>query len=186
MNNAPSRYVIDTSAIIAMYREWYPRRVFPSLWGDIEILARSNKIFTVSKVVDELNPEHDEPFQDADQAVNNRILFNWILERLPTVEDVHPRLQIAIEVRGSEISASHRDWADDRESADPYVIAAAELLECSVISTETPKHSISNLQKHRSNTGQYPRKTSIPSMGELRGVQHTNLVGLFDFEKWRY
>ena len=84
MNNAPSRYVIDTSAIIAMYREWYPRRVLTSLWGDIETLARTNQLITVSKVVDELNPEHDEPFQDADQAVNNRILFNWISERLPT------------------------------------------------------------------------------------------------------
>ena len=186
MKNDLPRYVIDTSAIIALHREWYPRGIFPSLWGDIEVLAQNDQLITVARVVDELNPEHDEPVQDDQQAVNNRILFSWISQQLPTVEGIHPHLQVEIEVRGSEISASHRDWADDRESADPYVIAAAELLESFVISTETPKHSALNLLKHRSSTGQYPSKTSIPSMCELIGVRHTNLVGMFVSENWRY
>ena len=141
---------------------------------------------TVNKVVDELEPDHDAHDGDLGPAIDNLALFRWVSEMLPTAENLEPQLGDPFEIRGSQISATHRDWASDQESADPHVIAAAELLGCSVVSTETPKHNVITLQNHRSNTGQYPRKTSIPSMCQILGVRHTNLVGLFGLESWLY
>ena len=48
------RYVIDTSAVIDLYRRRYPRQIFGSLWSDIDELVRSQLLVTVDKVARKL------------------------------------------------------------------------------------------------------------------------------------
>ena len=53
-------YVIDTNALIDLWRRRYPRDVFPTLWQKIEGLIKSGELVAPQEVLNELQRQHDE------------------------------------------------------------------------------------------------------------------------------
>jgi len=53
-------YVIDTNALIDLWRRRYPRDVFPTLWQKIEELIKSGELVAPQEVLSELQRQHDE------------------------------------------------------------------------------------------------------------------------------
>ncbi len=179
-------YIIDTSAVIALYRERYPRRIFESLWNDIDSLVETGKLLTVNKVVAELESSREGSDLASDVARENLEMFVWASKALSKIEDLDEGLADEVEVRGIELSTIHRDWIEKPDVADPFVIAAAEILEGTVVSDERGRHSLQSLESHKQIDGVYPRETKIPSVCELIGVNHLNLVEMFEAEGWNH
>jgi len=44
-------YVIDTNALIDLWRRRYPRDVFPTLWQNLEALIRSGELVAPQEVL---------------------------------------------------------------------------------------------------------------------------------------
>ncbi|OHB74310.1 MAG: hypothetical protein A2Z25_23310 [Planctomycetes bacterium RBG_16_55_9] len=53
-------YVIDTNALIDLWRRRYPRDVFPTLWRKIEGLIKSGELVAPQEVLNELQRQYDE------------------------------------------------------------------------------------------------------------------------------
>ena len=116
-------YVIDTSALVDLWRRRYPRDVFPSLWQKIEEMISSGELVAPQEVLSELKRQDDELHEwakkqncfkdlDADQIRHvKRILkeFPSLIDEKKTVPD-----------------------------ADPFVIALAQAKGWKVVSSENP------------------------------------------------
>lgn len=53
-------YVIDTGALIDLWRRRYPRDVFRTLWNKIEEMIRTGELIAPQEVLVELQRQHDE------------------------------------------------------------------------------------------------------------------------------
>lgn len=179
-------YIIDTSAVIALYRERYPRKVFSSLWANIDGLVQSRKLLTVNQVVSELELSRDGDGLESVVARDNLEMFNWVAHVVSKIVEIDGKLADDVEAFGMELTTIHRDWIEKHEVADPFVIAAAKLFGGTVISDERGRHSRQVLERHKEADGVYPRETKIPSICEIYDVPHVDLVEFFEAEGWRY
>ncbi len=182
------RYVIDTSAVIDLYRRRYPRQIFGSLWSDIDELVASQLLVTVEKVVKEIEvqPRSPDSNSQSEAAKVNRQMSDWISNDVTKAEDLNPQGKTDVETLGLTLATTHREWSENDDVADPYVIAAAKTLSCAVVSSEIRSHLTEQLANHKRTDGVYPKKTKIPSICDIYEVSHLNLVELFDAEGWQY
>jgi hypothetical protein len=115
------KYTIDTCSFTAM-RRVYPEDVFPGAWRKLTELAHSSSIISIDEVLEELQAEDDEVSKWAKQ---HAAIF------LPLDAD--------IQTEATKILANHRTLVDlrkPRSGADPFVIAAAIVHGCSVVTEE--------------------------------------------------
>ena len=92
------RYVIDTSAVIDLYRRRYPRQNFGSLWSDIDELVRSQLLVTVDKVVKEIEvqPTSPDSKSQSEAAKVNRQMSGWISNDVTKAEDLNAQTKIDV------------------------------------------------------------------------------------------
>ena len=182
------RYVIDTSAVIDLYRRRYPRQIFGSLWSDIDELVASQLLVTVDKVVNEIEvqPTSPDSKSQSEAAKVNRQMSDWNSNDVTKAEDLNAQTKTDVATLGLTLASTHRDWVTDDDVADPYVIAAAKTLSCAVVSSEIRSHTTEQLAIHKRIDGVYPKKTKIPSICDIYEVSHLNLIELFDAQGWSY
>ena len=148
------RYSIDTSALIAAYREHYSPDVFPDVWDFMGQLAEDEVLGASEVVLQELQQRDDELLKWARQ---NRQMFR------ATDDTIQYEVEAILSTHGALI-----DEESDREQADPFVIALARIEGCAVVTTEK-------------GTGN-PAKPRIPDVSRDLGLQCTTPLGMFRAE----
>jgi hypothetical protein len=152
------KYSIDTSAILDGWTRYYPPDRFPSVWRNIEVLIASRSLCGTDEVLIELKKKDDDVYK---WARNQHGLFLPIDE--PTQRAVaqilsdYPRLV---------------DTRKNRSTADPFVIAVAQVNGLTVVSGEIPSNNL--------------LKPKIPDVCSAMGIKHIRLLELFGLEGWKF
>ena len=136
------RYAIDTCSFTQLHRE-YPQDVFPGAWEKLDHLLAEEAVCSVEEVYLELKVKDDGL---AKWAKANRAIF------LPPDE--------AIQRRVSQILTSHANLLDvrkDKSGADVFLIAAAMIHRCTVVTEEKPSGG--------------PERSKIPDVCKHYGVE---------------
>lgn len=148
----------------------------------------ARELITVKSVVGEIEiqPTSARTSERSDSERINEGMFEWVRRDVSKAEELDPHLAVEVEVAGLRIASTHREWVTDDSIADPYVIAAAKLIGCTVVSSEIRSHTPDQLASHMQFDRIYPRKTKIPSVCDINGVDHLSLVEFFETEGWNY
>jgi hypothetical protein len=120
---AQPKYIVDTSSFAAM-RHTYSQDVFPGAWAMVSNLATSGILLSVEPVYKEL-----EEFDDD--------IFKWARANKQIFLKVNMSAQVAVRA----ILSTHPNLLDPKKPtsiADPFVIAAAQLRSCAVVTEERP------------------------------------------------
>lgn len=117
-----SIYSFDTSAWLQCWARFYPRDVFPALWGRLEGMLDDGKIICSDEVLRELAKQEDD-------------LTKWLRGKPETFVELSEDVQDAT----NEILARHPFIAKElarRTHADPFVVAVAKVRGCTVVTQE--------------------------------------------------
>ena len=151
------RYSFDTSAFLNSWRVSYPPDLFPSFWDKIEGLIGEQRIMASEEVLVELERKDDEVYA---WARDHESIFLAIDETIQLiVRNIlrdHPRIL---------------DTRKNRSGADPFVIALAQMEECTVVTSEAATNS--------------PSRPHIPDVCAALGIRSINVVQLIRDEGWR-
>ena len=149
-------YCIDTSALIDLWRRYYPPDIFQSLWKDIEILIHQGFIIAPKEVLREIEKRDDEFLEwakkhrdmfndlDEEQLIDTRI----ILKDFPNLIDPNKEID-----------------------ADPFLVALAKTKEWTVITSEKPS------------SGGRPK---IPDVCKKYNIKCISLIEFFREKGWKY
>lgn len=149
-------YCIDTSALTHIWRDFYPPSIFSSLWGDIEGCISKGEMIAPDAVLEELNKGDDD-------------LRLWARSRtdlfIPHDEEIQAVVSsILAHPEHVKLIFSKKGGADIYEDADPFVIAAAKVRGCKVISNESYLYSPS------------PYTNKIPNVCADLGIEHLSVL----------
>lgn len=152
-------YSFDTSSLIEASDVLYPMENFPSLWGRIVELIRSNRLKMSQPVFDE--------------AMRNEGLANWCRE-----ESLQPFLELKVDVLVQNhvrtILEEYPGMINARKNksgADPWVVALAMQYPGIVVVTE----------EKSTNDRLHPR---IPDVCKFSNIEWVNIAGLVKSENW--
>jgi hypothetical protein len=126
----PYKYVIDTSALIDLKKD-YPPEVFRGLWDKFNQLVRSRVIISVREVYNEVKKGSD-------------FLLDWV-DKYESCFLYPTAAELAIVGRLQNEFEHLVDYNSDRPNADPLVIASAETYKIKIIQHEqvqSNKHKI--------------------------------------------
>jgi hypothetical protein len=158
------KYCIDTSGLTFGWRHHYPPDIYPSLWRDIEGAINDGTLIAPDEVLEELKRGGDD-------------LYDWVRTKngffVPHDADVQAAVS-AILADPEHAKLLYTQNATGIVIADPFVIAAAQVHSCAVISNETLMLNPS------------PRKTKIPNVCAALGVPHVSLLEFIRAQGWKY
>lgn len=116
-------YVVDTNALIDLWRRRYPRDVFPTLWQKIEELIVSGEMVAPLEVLNELQKQHDELFA---WAKKQKCFKDLDADQIDYVKKILREFPSLIDEKKTV------------PDADPFVIALALAKGWRVVSSENP------------------------------------------------
>ena len=154
--SAAVSYAIDTSAILDGWVRYYPPDVFPPVWTRLEELIAARRLVAPDEVREELKRKLDEPYKWAKKQAG---LF------LP--------LDSAIQASAAAVLKAYPKLIDNRPnrtSADPFVIALAEVRRLTVLTGERPTTNLN--------------RPNIPDVCLAMKVPCLGMMELFRREKW--
>jgi uncharacterized protein YacL len=151
-------YCIDTNALVDLWRRLYPIDVFPSLWKNIEELARSGKLIAPREVLKELEQVDDDLLKWVKK--HGRMIVGLETEQLDRVKEILRVFPTLIE--------PNKTIPD----ADPFVIALAMTESVVVVTNE-----------RMAGPGARPK---IPNVCSRYGVKCLNLLDFFREQKWNF
>jgi len=144
------RYSLDTSAILNSWAKHYPPDVFPQVWDKLDTLANQGTLIASEEVLIELEAKDDD-------------LHRWAKQRqmmfVPTDE--------AIQNCVSQILRHHPKLVKEmsnRNRADAFVIAVAQVHNCSVVTEENLTDS--------------PDRPRIPDVCQAMGIRCLSMLTL--------
>jgi len=156
MPDGKRKYAIDTCSLIQLRRA-YPLDVFPSVWAKVEDMADAGTLISIEDVYEELRIQDDE-------------VSKWAKQ--------HPAMFLPldglIQARALQVLSTHRGLVDLRKrksGADPFVIAAALVYSCIVVTEEEPSTS--------------PNKVKIPDVCKDYSIQCLHLLEMLRLEDFR-
>lgn len=150
-------YVIDTCAIIDLIHR-YPPGTFASLWRKIDALAQEGRLVCPGQVLCELRRKDDNAAEWLEKRQNLMV----------TREDAE------IWTLAQRLVASHTGLVDPtrtKPQADPFVIALAQKLGWSVVTSERTKGF---------------GAVNIPSVCRKQSVLCLTLIEFFAKERWDF
>jgi hypothetical protein len=115
-------YCVDTSGWLDGWQRYYPKDVFPTLWMRIEERISAGEIIASEEVYIELSKKADD-------------LHDWVKQRKQMLVPIDE----AVQLRVTELLALYPRLVDtlkNRSTADPFVIATAELRGAIVVTGE--------------------------------------------------
>ncbi|MBN2209978.1 MAG: DUF4411 family protein [Sedimentisphaerales bacterium] len=130
------KYVFDSGPLIDLFKHYYPER-FPSLWEKFHTLVLEGRIVSVREVYNEIDTGEDA-------------LANWAKEQKnklfspPAVEELKFVTEI-FKVKHFQAMIRKKELLQGKAVADPFVIARAKVLECSVVTNEVFKENSSQM-----------------------------------------
>lgn len=152
------KYSIDTSAILDGWKRYYPPDVFPALWAKLDEIIDGKELIATEEVLFELEKKDDEVYE---WAFKRRHMFVPIDEDIQlAVADILQDFQRLVDTRRS------------RSSADPFVIALAQLESCTVITGESSSNNLN--------------RPNIPDVCSALGIRTINLLQLIREQGWTF
>jgi hypothetical protein len=149
-------YTIDASSLVQLQRH-YPREVFPGIWGRMEELADDGGVFLPRQAMLEI-----ERYSDG--------LAPWAKGLSGFVQEA-TAAEVAIV---GEISAAHPGWVvDQKNEADPWVVANAAVFGRTIVTEES-----------RKGAGTPDRNLRIPNVADRYGLRSLKLLELASEERW--
>lgn len=155
------KYSIDSSSLITAWNGTYPIDVFPGLWARLSDAIRDEQTVKITEAVyEELRRQRDELFEWIDNHSSYVVVpFDTSIQEIVIdIQDNYPTLV---------------DIENDRDFADPFVIALAKINSCKVITEEIP-------------TGLGARRLKIPNVCVSMSIQHSNFLGMVRSETWTF
>lgn len=121
------KYSLDTSSLIAAWRDKYPPDMFPPVWERLEGLIAQGDLRASEEVLEELKKKDDALL---DWAKDQDELF------IPTKEEIQREVRLILRDHKKLI-----DTRATRSSADPFVVALAKAKDAMVVTNEQPTYS---------------------------------------------
>jgi hypothetical protein len=152
-------FCLDTNALIEPWHRRYPKDVFPTFWDTVETWAADGRLIAPEAVLTELEAQDDDLYR---WAKDHRSLF------LPP--------EVPVQAAVTSIVAQFTglvDWQRQRDKADPWVIAQAQVSSAAVVTEEAPSRSPE-------------RKPKIPDVCAQLGIKCTNVLGLIREMKLKF
>jgi hypothetical protein len=122
------KYSLDTNVFIEGWLRRFPADVFPSVWSGMERLAEEGRLSVTEEVLVELERKEDD-------------VYGWVKVREDLiVVPIDEEIQIAV----ANILAEHEMLVNaikGRSSADPFVIALAQVASGTVVTFEEFSYS---------------------------------------------
>lgn len=149
-------YCIDTSSLIAAWQERYPIENFPPFWAKMDALIVENRLIAPIEVLNETKKRSDE-------------LHAWLNER----PSMFRELDDAIQIEAAQVLERFPRLVGERKlrtSADPFVIALANIEGLEIVTDEKP-------------TGVASRP-NIPDVCAALGMICMGMLDLIKAEKW--
>jgi hypothetical protein len=115
------KYVFDTNIFINLKNK-YPSDIFTSLWEQIEMLFENGVIISSDEVIEEIKKGNDD-------------LENWINERKASFYPSNEPIQILVREILGQFSGLVTG-AKKPNAADPFLIALARQMACTVVTEE--------------------------------------------------
>lgn len=122
-----AKYVFDSNVFMNLQQR-QPIDVYPSVWGKISEFMEKGIVTSSQEVYEEI-------------LVGNDYLSSWVKSRqdyfLPTDEETQKAVR--------DILSNHRGLVEGgkkKNNADPFVIAVAQIKDCTVVSEEIPTHNV--------------------------------------------
>ena len=147
-------YCIDTNALIDLWRRRYPPDIFPTLWSLFEQLLDQGQVIAPKEVLKELEKRDDE-------------LLRWAKKRHVMFRDLdEPQLGHL-----RRLLRDHKDLIDpyaESPKADPFIIALAQAIGWTVITSEMPG------------------KNKIPTLCAEYGIKCFQLLEFFRERNWSF
>jgi hypothetical protein len=159
MGNLFPAYVIDTNALIDLWRRWYARDVFVGVWRNVECLIRSGEVVAPLEVLKELESQRDELYA---WAKKQKFFFDLDTHQIDALNAILKDFP----------GGTFVDVNKTKPDADPFVVALAKVEGWKVISSENP-------------AGTSPRKR-IPDVCAHYGIKCLRLLDFFREKQWRF
>ena len=150
------KYIIDTCSFTAL-RRVYPSDVFPSVWSKMDDLANVGIIGSLDLVLNELKAQDDE-------------VLDWAKSHLPIFVDLDNEIQLKATEILQQFATNFVDLKKRTSGADPFVVAAAVVHSCVVVTEEK-------------RSGGTPR-VKIPDVCRVLGVDCIHLLELLRREQF--
>lgn len=164
-------FLIDSSAILAPYRQYYAFDLVPSFWNKMRKYFEEGKVVVLDKVWDELKKggEEDNLSKWIEQ---NKSLITICSHK--TEEIIGNYATVLQYIQTSELykESAIAEWASN-SIADPWIIAAAKANKYTIVTEEKKSNGISKKQKNK--------EAKIPDVANALGVE---TVSLFDMMRY--
>ena len=134
----------------------YPPDIFPALWEGLDDLIESGNLRATEEVFHELERKDDD-------------VFKWTRERTNLFVEIDEAIQPVVRL----ILRDHRKLLDTRKSrssADPFVIALAQLNGATVVTDERSTGS--------------PNRPNIPDVCRALGLRSISMLELIREQGW--
>ncbi len=162
-----ANYIIDTSSLIELHKP-NPLDVYPGVWDKLEVLIRSNRLFSPKEVLNEISRIDD-------------LLYDWAKKQDPMFEEPDQiQLDIVKEILDKYPSIISLDRMYD---ADPWVIALALSKQTKYSKQKTLvdiKQIVVTEEKMRGN------RIRIPFICREFSLKVIDIIGMFREEGWRF
>jgi hypothetical protein len=149
-------YSVDTSALLDWWVRYYPPDVFLSLKRQIEALADNGKFLIIDEVQRELQKKDDD-------------LYKWTSDDPNMIVAIDTEIQSQARVVIKHYPSLTQTKSAMGGSADPFVIAMAQVRGLTVVTAEAPR----------------PSRPRIPDACRGLAVPCINLLELFRREYWQ-
>ncbi len=163
-------YCVDTSALITMQR-YYPLRMLPDLWKQIEDLLIQQRITSHEFVYDEIVPADKKSIKDdlavliSTYKVNFRSISKRQAQIVPQIISLFPHLI---------------DPRNKKNQADPWIIAmVVEMMEEVNLFSQDSDFVIVSTESEKSSN-------KIPAVCKQYNVRHMNLFEFFEDNNWQF
>jgi Domain of unknown function (DUF4411) len=154
-------YILDSNSLITM-GHYFPD-VFKSFWDRLDELVDEGRLHSVREVKKELDNGNNREHL-AKWAESNSEIF-----RTPTGEELEHVAEI-FRVRNFQHAVRNKQLLRGSPVADPFLVAAAKVHDCYVVTEESRK----------------PNSAQLPNVCDHFDVPCTNLEGLMTSEGWTF
>lgn len=155
------KYSIDSSSLITAWNSLYPPDVFAGVWSRLSSAIDDEGAVKITEAVYiELERQRDTLFDWVDQRNTSFIVpFDRDIQKgVTTIQADYPSLV---------------DIENERDFADPFVIALAKMNSCTVVTEE-------NL------VGQQAKRLKIPNVCLGMEIDYLNFLGMIRAESWTF
>lgn len=164
----PNIYFIDSSALITVNR-FYPAKVFPDLWKQLEELFKKKKMFSHKMVYDEIVPSSGSKDDIGKLISKNKSSFFAITNR---------QGQLALQILANFPRLI--DARAKKDEADPWIISLViEKMEEENLFGNDSDFVVVSAESEKS-------ETKIPAVCKYYKVRHMNLFQFFEDNGWEF